>query len=58
LRENLLCLVSAPRGGDFLGQVMSQVLLHGIPGQPEIGGNRVEAPHHLGLGHDRQAGQV
>ena len=33
---------------------MGQMPLHGIPGQPEIGGDRVEAPHHLGFGHDRQ----
>ena len=35
---------------------MGQMPLHGIQGQPEIGGDRVEALHHLGFGHDRQPG--
>src|SRR6266699_51009 len=35
-----------------------QVPLHQVPGQPPVGGDGVEARHHLRLGHDRQPGQV
>ena len=32
--------------------------LHQVPGQPPVGGGRVEVLHHLRLGHHREPGQV